>query len=223
MLVLGVDTSSKQGSIALLREEQVLGSAPLEGGTFSAQLVPQIARLLKENNLGKSDLDGFSVVSGPGSFTGLRVGLAAVKGLAEILHKPIAATTMLEAMAAAYWKEGKIAAALDAGRGEVFVAEYDLELSGKAAQTSAKRQLVMSREDAAKELRGMRVVCCEPPMAEFLRQAGVEVVERPRPDSVAIARIGAAKIARGDVVSSEQLDADYIRRSDAEIFSAPKP
>ncbi len=223
MLVLGVDTSWKHGSIALVRDEQVLGSAPLEGGMFSAQLVPQIARLLADHKLNKSDLEGFSVVSGPGSFTGLRVGLAAVKGLAEVLHKPIAATTVLEAMAVGYRKEGKIASALDAGRGEVFVGEYEIELTGKTAGAKAKRQRVMSQADAVAALRGAHVICCEPPIAELLREGGAKVIERPRPDSVAVARIGAEKLARGEAVTPEQLDADYIRRSDAEIFSAPKP
>jgi tRNA threonylcarbamoyladenosine biosynthesis protein TsaB len=223
MLVLGVDTSWKHGSIALVRDEQVLGSAPLEGGMFSAQLVPQIARLLAENKLKKSELGGFSVVSGPGSFTGLRVGLAAVKGLAEILHKPIAATTVLEAMALGYWKDGKIASVLDAGRGEWFVGEYELQNAGKAAQTSGGREMVLNRSAAAEALRGARVICCEEPVSKLLRETGAELIERPRPDSVAIGHIGVEKIARGDVVSPERLDADYIRRSDAEIFNAPKP
>lgn len=223
MLILGVDTSWKNGSIALLRNDEVLGSAALEGGTFSAQLVPQIADLLAKNKLKKSDLDGFSVVSGPGSFTGLRVGLAAVKGLAEILHKPIAATTVLEAMATSYWKEGKIASALDAGRGELFVGEYEIELAGKAAEAKALRSVVLSRADAVSALRGARVICCELEIAELFRKAGAEVLETSRPDSLSIARIGAEKIRRGIVVTPEQLDADYIRRSDAELFSAPKP
>ena len=223
MLILGVDTSWKHGSIALARDELALGSAPLEGGTFSAQLVPQVARLLAEHQLKKSDLDGFSVVSGPGSFTGLRVGLAAVKAMAEILHKPIAATTVLEALVLGYWKEGEIASALDAGRGELFIGEYELQQAGKAPRTIETRETVASRADALKALAAKRVICCEAPVVELLRPAVAEVVERPRPDSAAIARIGIEKISRGDVVTPEQLDADYIRRSDAEIFSAPNP
>lgn len=223
MLVLGVDTSWKHGSIALMRDEQVLGSAPLEGGTFSAQLVPQIARLLSENNLKKADLDGFSVIAGPGSFTGLRVGLAAVKGLAEVLHKPIAATTVLEAMALGCGKEGRVAAALDAGRGEIFLADLEVRRQGTALQAAALQARVVSRAEALNAVPGGHVVCCEQPIAELLRGGGAEVIEGPRPDSVAVARIGMEKIRRGMVVTPEQLDADYIRRSDAEIFSAPKP
>ncbi len=222
MLVLGVDTSWKQGSIALLRDEQVLGCTPLEGGMFSAQLVPQVARLLADHQLKKSDIDGFSVVSGPGSFTGLRVGLAAVKGLAEVLHRPIAATTVLEAMAIGSGEHGKVACALDAGRGEVFVAEYDVRRNGGQLQAACLREGVASRADALKELRAARVICCEAAVAEWLG-GEAQVLQCPRPDSVAIARIGMEKIARGLTVAPEQLDANYIRRSDAEIFSTPKP
>ncbi len=222
MLVLGVDTSWKEGSIALVRDGEVLGTAPLEGGTFSAQLVPQIARLLANNGLKKTDLDGFSVVSGPGSFTGLRVGLAAVKALAEILQKPIAATTVLEAMALAHGEAGRTAATLDAGRGELFCGEYEVGRRGQTSRAATLRELVMARAEAAEALKGSAVICCEPPVAALLRESGLSPTEVPRPDAAAIARIGAEKIAAGETVSPEQLDADYIRRSDAEIFSPPK-
>src|SRR4051794_39055188 len=97
MLLLVTDTSGKNGSVALARasesaepsEVQVIETVPLAGGTFSAQLVPQIAAMLAKHEFRKTDLDALVVVSGPGSFTGLRVGLAAIKGLAEILNKPI--------------------------------------------------------------------------------------------------------------------------------------
>src|SRR5437660_713274 len=99
MLILGVDTSGKSGGIALASGEHdsfhVLESALIAGGTFSAQLVPTVAALLQKHSFAPEQLDGFVVVSGPGSFTGLRVGLGAVKGLAEILQKPIAAVSLL--------------------------------------------------------------------------------------------------------------------------------
>src|ERR1700756_4143603 len=108
MILLAVDTSGKDGSIAVARapenaretsELTILEVVPLEGGTFSAQLVPQIAELLSKHGLTRTDIEAFAVASGPGSFTGLRVGLAAVKALAEILGKPIAAVSRLEAVA----------------------------------------------------------------------------------------------------------------------------
>src|SRR6266536_5930845 len=123
MLILGVDTSGKNGSIALVRfaaeAPQIIEVVALEGGTFSAQLVPQISCLLGKHGLTKQDIDAFAVVSGPGSFTGLRVGLAAIKALAEILQKPIAAVSLLEAIALTAGNQGKVMVALDAGRGDI--------------------------------------------------------------------------------------------------------
>src|SRR5271170_5125817 len=95
MLLLAVDTSGRDGSIALARcgpEDacEVLEVTALSGGTFSAELVPQIQALLDRHGFSKADIGAFAVVVGPGSFTGLRIGLAVIKGLAEVLLKPIA-------------------------------------------------------------------------------------------------------------------------------------
>src|SRR6266536_1794231 len=136
MLLLATDTSGKNGSIALARvtpgrsEVEVIEAVPLAGGTFSAQLVPQIAALLEKHGYRKTDLAGFAVVSGPGSFTGLRVGLAAIKALAEVLHKPIAAVSLLEAVAWSGQALGRVLAALDAGRAQVYVGNYQVEEIG---------------------------------------------------------------------------------------------
>src|SRR5271170_1629817 len=122
MLLLAIDTSGRQGSIALARagersggddDVDVVEIAPLVGGTFSAQLVPQISDLLPDNGFTRSDIGAFAVVSGPGSFTGLRIGLAAVKALAEVLEKPIAPVSLLEVCVLASGAQGKIMAVLD--------------------------------------------------------------------------------------------------------------
>src|SRR5438270_606217 len=129
MLILGVDTSGKNGSLALVRFEaesaHTLEIVPLEGGRFSAQLIPQISALLLKHDLTKNDIDAFAIVSGPGSFTGLRVGLAAIKALAEILRKPIASISLLEIVARAAETDGRVIAALDAGRDEVYIGIYE--------------------------------------------------------------------------------------------------
>ena len=107
MLLLGIDTSGRNGSVALCRGDaesfDVLQLAALEGGTYSARLMPTIASMLQQNHFDKKQLDGFAAVSGPGSFTGLRVGLATVKGLCEVLQKPLATVSMLEALAVDAW------------------------------------------------------------------------------------------------------------------------
>src|SRR5580698_4240739 len=136
MILLVTDTSGRNGAVALARvgdrdnvaslEVAMLEVVPLAGGMFSAQLVPQIAALLQKHGLSKTDLDCFIVISGPGSFTGLRVGLAAVKALAEILKKPIVAISLLEVVATESHMQGKVVAALDGGRGEVFFGAYEI-------------------------------------------------------------------------------------------------
>src|SRR5216683_5851100 len=135
-ILLTTDTSGKNGSIALalvtpgLSDVEIVEVVPLAGGAFSAQLVPQIATLLEKHGYRKSDLVAFAVASGPGSFTGLRVGLAAIKALAEVLQKPIAAVSLLEAVASTEHIQGRIMAGLDAGRGEIYCGEYEIRDSG---------------------------------------------------------------------------------------------
>ena len=118
---------------------------PLEGGTFSAQLVPQIAALLAKHGFSKTDIGGFAVVSGPGSFTGVRVGLAAIKALAEVLEKPIAAVSLLEAIAVSGDSPGKVTAVLDAGRGEVYVGEYEV----RGGEARLLRERLLTRAEFA--------------------------------------------------------------------------
>src|SRR5215831_16830483 len=145
MLLLAIDTSGPSGGITLAQASagsfRVIESAAIAGGTFSAQLIPTLAELLKKHGYGVKDLGGFAAASGPGSFTGLRVGLSAIKGLAETLHKPIATVSVLEAMATVADGAGKIAAAMDAGRKEIFLGVYE-RADGK--NNSALRKL---RED----------------------------------------------------------------------------
>src|ERR1035441_4256359 len=142
MLIVSVDTSGRKGSIALCRGDgdsfEVLQLTSLEGGTYSAQLLPRIAEALQQNNLSKTEVDGFVVVSGPGSFTGLRVGLSPGKGLCEMVGKPLAAVSMLEAMMLTHGSAGESAVALlDAGRGEIYVGEYRL-VSGRATRSEER-------------------------------------------------------------------------------------
>jgi tRNA threonylcarbamoyladenosine biosynthesis protein TsaB len=227
MLLLAVDTSGKQGSIALaqcgarencaLIEIEIIESVPLTGGTFSAQLVPQIAALLEKHGHSKSDLGGFAVASGPGSFTGLRVGLAAIKALAEVLNKPIAAVSLLEAVASSGAARGRVLAALDAGRGDVYAGDYEL-----GPKVQMHRERLLSREEFIAEATGKAVVTPDATLAEIARAAGIPVERIEYPNSGVIARLGWEHLQRGEKVSPEELEANYIRHSDAEIFAKPK-
>jgi tRNA threonylcarbamoyladenosine biosynthesis protein TsaB len=217
MLVLGLDTSGKNGSIALVRLEhgslRTVEVVPLEGGTFSAQLVPQISELLDRHKLTKREIDAFAVASGPGSFTGLRVGLAAIKALAEVLQKPIAAVSLLEAVARVSEKKGEVVAALDAGRGELYVAEYSLA----ETQTTVRKQELLTFAEFASSNGDREIITPEAKIADLAREKGLRVTQVAFPRADAIARLGLEKIQTGEVISVEALDANYIRRSDAEL------
>jgi tRNA threonylcarbamoyladenosine biosynthesis protein TsaB len=221
MLLLAADTSGKRGSIALARcgpdaACDLIESVPLAGGTFSAQLVPQVADLLSRHSACKDDLGGFAVVSGPGSFTGLRVGLAAVKALSDVLNRPIAAVSLLEAVAASGGVTGTVVAALDAGRGEIYAGEYRVvEAATSVAET------LLDRGGLLTAVRGMIVVTPDHNVAELARPAAARVIEIVPPDAGAIARLGWRKILSGQTIPPDELEANYIRRSDAEIFAKP--
>ncbi|MGA8441739.1 MAG: tRNA (adenosine(37)-N6)-threonylcarbamoyltransferase complex dimerization subunit type 1 TsaB [Candidatus Sulfotelmatobacter sp.] len=222
MLLLAIDTSGKHGSVALARvgerspdrDLELVETAPLVGGTFSAQLVPQIATLLSRHGIAKGDLDAFVVASGPGSFTGLRIGLAAVKALAEVLHKPIAAVSLLEVCAFTSGQEGQIMAVLDAGRNEVYVGEYELP----AKPSRPPREHLLSRSEFLAQARGCKIVTPDSVLAEVAREAGLSVSTLPSVSAAAVAGLGWRKIRSGEIVTAEQLEANYIRRTDAEML-----
>jgi tRNA threonylcarbamoyladenosine biosynthesis protein TsaB len=225
MLLLAIDTSGKQGSIALAKcgageSCAIVEIVPLAGGTFSAGLVPQIAALLKKHGHSKNDLEAFAVTSGPGSFTGLRVGLAAIKALAEALQKPIVAISLLEAVARSAASRGRVLAALDAGRGDVYVGDYEL---GQHVRMHSER--LLSREEFVAEAQGKAVVTPDAGLADAVRAvgviAGIRVEQIEYPNSGVIARLGWERLQRDQTVRPEELEANYIRHSDAEIFSKP--
>lgn len=226
MLLLVADTSGQQGGVGLVRaaestEHQIeqVDEVSLVGGTFSAQLVPQISGLLAKHNLVKSQIEAFVVVSGPGSFTGLRVGLAAIKALAEILQKPIVPVSLLEVIAVAAGVDEKVLAAIDAGRGEVYVGEYVFVNGGGRREN----EQLLRMDDFLAIARQSRIVTNSDLVAQSARQSGLSVSLVVRIDSAMIGRVGWMKLQAGETVSPERLDANYIRRSDAEIFAKPTP
>jgi tRNA threonylcarbamoyladenosine biosynthesis protein TsaB len=222
MLLLAIDTSGKHGSVALARARErspdgdleLIGTAPLVGGTFSAQLVPQIATLLTSHGFAKGDLDGLVVASGPGSFTGLRIGLAAVKALAEVLNKPIAAVSLLEVCAFISGHEGKVMAVLDAGRNDVYVGAYELP----AQPGCPPREHILSRSEFLAQAEGWKIVTPDSVLAGVAGEAGLSVSTLPSVSAAEVARLGWRKIGSGEVVTAEQLEANYIRRTDAEML-----
>ena len=240
MLILAVDTSTRTGSAALLRDSQVLAEiSGYEETPYSTRLFRDVAALQERANFRLDQVDVFAVAAGPGSFTGLRVGLTAVKAWSEVHGKPIAAISGLEAIAAESLmgetlKMGEtpgasnvrlIAPFLDARRGQVFGAIYR-RMSGDAMGLSlVSDESILSVDEFLEIVKGkfpqpVQLVSPTPDVlpAARIREIlqDVPIVQVSAALAPAIGRLGFERAKRGDLVDSIRLDANYVRRSDAE-------
>lgn len=124
MLVLAADTSLPILSVALVSDGTLIGATSMEGrGSRNEKLLPAIDWLLAENSIDRRDLELFAVTRGPGSFTGVRIGLATMQGLALVLGRPACAMSTHEAIA--FGEAGRVTIADDAGRGELYVSTFE--------------------------------------------------------------------------------------------------
>jgi tRNA threonylcarbamoyladenosine biosynthesis protein TsaB len=213
MLVLGVDTCGPSGTVALARivggAIEMLGQTELAGKTYSATLVAAVEGLLSSRGLKLAEVGAIVVVNGPGSFTGVRVGLSAVKGLAEPGQIPVVAVSRLAVLAA---KAGVGSAALDAHRHELFLrVEEDREV----------REQLAAHEDLAGIVPPPgRFGVCDDSAAEMVSAAwsGVVLVRSEAPTAGDAIALCAPEILAGRFADLALLDGHYLRRSDAEIF-----
>jgi tRNA threonylcarbamoyladenosine biosynthesis protein TsaB len=207
-LVLAVDTTHEYGSIALSDREEVLLHAP---AGFAHVLYSHLEEILRRNGVTLGDIDCFAAASGPGSFTGVRVGLACVKGLAEATSRPAASVSNLEALAS--FGTGSLrAAVLDARRGEVYGAVYNGAGRLVVPEMVAKLPLWL-----AELPHGVEFVSPDFSVLPDGLPAAPRVTA-PRALAGAIARIAARRLERGEACDPAAIDANYVRRSDAELF-----
>lgn len=124
MIVLAADTSLPILSVALINDQTLIGALAMEGkGSRNEKLLPSIDWLLTENSIDRKQIDLFAVTRGPGSFTGVRIGLATLQGLAVALQRPVCAMSTHEAIA--HGTRGRVAIRDDAGRGEFYVSVFE--------------------------------------------------------------------------------------------------
>ena len=215
-LLLGIDTCGPAGSVALGRSNgqtvEILGQIDLEGRRYSSTLVAAVGELLTKAGATLREVDAIVAVNGPGSFTGVRVGLSAVKGLAEATQIPVVAVSRLEVLAA---KSGIASAAIDAHRHEVYLL---LGLPGEQA-----RELLAGVQEFAMIESPTRIAVCDDAAALLLGSAwpAAELVRTPAPTAADALALCAPCVAAGEFVDLILLDGDYLRRSDAEIFGEP--
>jgi tRNA threonylcarbamoyladenosine biosynthesis protein TsaB len=236
VLILAFDTTSHVGGAAIYRDRQCLASVTNHGPAnyYSITLFQMVDRILREAGLALSDIDLFAVAIGPGSFTGIRVGVAAAQGWASALDRPVWGTSVLEAMVEEAQPEAELAIPiLDARRGEFFLGLFrpishvtdrhfepdeqglvlkPVELGQFLSQASTSRGtagsaccVVREHDQAARALRDKL-----PPSFSWLSVSG--------PLLGAIARLALRAQKLGKQQSPVDLDAYYIRRSDAELL-----
>jgi tRNA threonylcarbamoyladenosine biosynthesis protein TsaB len=222
-LTLAIDTSGEFGSIALIRGALTRGLEVVEEvllhepAGFSAILFDQIASLLDRHGVELKQIDLFAAASGPGSFTGVRVGLAAMKGLAEVLGKPVAGVSTLEAVTECGGCARRLAL-IDARRGEVFAALYE---TGRAVIPESVLPFPRLLEILTGQSEFEWVSSDFEPFRDALVDthfAAYPVVPAPRALASAIARIAVRRAESGEFMDPAVLEANYVRRSDAELL-----
>jgi tRNA threonylcarbamoyladenosine biosynthesis protein TsaB len=217
-ILLAIDTCGPTGSVALGRLSgqivEIIAQIELEGRSYSSTLVAAVAEILAHSGVSLRDVNAMVAVNGPGSFTGVRVALAAVKGLAEPTQIPVVAVSRLEVLAA---KSGVPSAALDAHRHEVF-----LRLASHAEQG---RELLAGAHELAAIIPPPQVALCDEAAALLLGSAwpATELIRTTPPTAADALSLCALRVAAGEFVDLALLDGHYLRRSDAEIFGEPVP
>jgi tRNA threonylcarbamoyladenosine biosynthesis protein TsaB len=233
VLILALDTASPSGSVATLRDEKLIGVVSTASDeTYSSRMFRQLEFLLGELKLSVETFDLLAVNTGPGSFTGLRVGLTAVKGWAETYGKPAVAISGLQAVAVQSRGGGLVVPVLDARRGDVYFGFYRRE-GGELVRESDDRvaspqEFLAALDEAPTDGETMAVspefaVVGAVPGAALgqieteIRRRGVACEAVSPVLAPVIGRLARSCALRGETVDALVLDANYVRRSDAEL------
>ena len=230
MLILAIDSATPVAGVALLNEEKLIKEEFSNyKKTHSETLMMMVDRVLRESECTIGQVDVFAVTTGPGSFTGLRIGLAAVKGLSMATGKPVVAVSTLDTLAHNLWgSDALVCPLLDARKQEVYCGFYDVTgtvpyaLSENLACTPA--EFVAQAREVASESRKDRIILLGDgyyPYAEFFQvELGNSLQIPPAhlmlPRAAALASLGFKKACQGEFEDIFTLRPVYIRLSEAE-------
>jgi len=212
----------------VLRGEKVIGTVAAKSAEpYSSRMFRQLDFLLRELDVARDAFELFAVNAGPGSFTGLRVGLTAAKGWAEVYGKPVVAVSGLEAVAAQSCSRGLLAPLLDARRGEVYFGLYEraddrLIRRGEDRVGSAEEFLAALAEHRDAVVVSPDFAACGG-VEERLRETGATCESVSWVLAPVIGRLAYGAAQRGETASALTLDANYVRRSDAELHWKGRP
>ena len=207
--ILAIDLTSEYGSLALVDDDRVLDEMAIQSKDGGHMMFEPIDALLRNNGWPLNSIDCFAVAHGPGSFTGVRVGVAAAKGFAAAMGKPIVCVSNLRAVAS-YGSAPVRAAILDAHREEIYGGVYNADLDLIGEELAIKPAVWLESLPEGAEF-------VSPEMAMFAAWAP-QLTIAPRALAGAIGRIAARDFKAGKAIGPAAADANYVRRSDAEMF-----
>jgi tRNA threonylcarbamoyladenosine biosynthesis protein TsaB len=223
MYILGVETSTRTGSVAIVSEDGVIAQYSLNiEVTHSERLMSTVDRVMKDTGFMMADMDGYAVAIGPGSFTGLRIGLAAVKGLALVTGKPVAAVPTLKALAwnlsyAAY----PVCPMLDARKHEVYAATFRFDgtaLVPDMAESVISLSRLSERISDKTLFTGEASRLFHKDICElFGTRALFAPVSAILPSAASVAEIGLDMIKKGQQADPDNITPVYIRKPEAEV------
>jgi len=224
MKVLGIDTATMLASIGIIEDEKTLAEMKFDVKiTYSEILLNFIDYLLKSLKLKTTDLDGFSISIGPGSFTGLRIGLSTIKGLSFATGKPVVAVPTLDALASlSLFSLYPVVPLIDAKKKQVYSAVYDTK-DGVVKKKSP--YFVLSLEKLVKNLpdkvlfSGPGVFVFKERLEKIVKRKKVHYLlgENSLPSGVAVAKLGLEKLKKNKIEDLSLLVPLYVRESEAEL------
>lgn len=223
-LILAVETATLSGSIALTRGEALIATVAGDPAvSHSNTLLADLDKLLSQTTVKLADIDLFAVAAGPGSFTGLRIGIATVKGLAATLARPVAAIPTLHAVALAGGPAEASVALLPAGRGEVFAQLFSV--SADSVVTALDEPSHISPQKMIDKYGSLEKVlwCGAGALAhrELIESsaAGKQWHIAPRAENLAqhVAILALLNFKQGQLAAPDAIQAIYVRPSDAEL------
>ncbi len=224
MKILALDSSATAASVALLEDEFIIGEFYIHTKrTHSQTLLPMIDALLTNTSVSINEIDLFAVSNGPGSFTGIRIGVAAIKGMAMALKKPCVAVSTLWAMAAMHIdKDGMICAVMDARCNQVYNALFRIS-KGKIERMTEDRAILI--DDLKNELTnyeeiinlvGDGSILCYNNFGSLLENVRLSAEQSRYQKAFGVGMVGLEKYRLGEIVSAEELLPSYLRLPQAE-------
>ncbi|SDZ85062.1 tRNA (adenosine(37)-N6)-threonylcarbamoyltransferase complex dimerization subunit type 1 TsaB [Selenomonas ruminantium] len=226
MSILAIDTATQVSSVAVLKEGRLLAELTMQGKlTHSETLLPHIEQVLKMAAVVKEELTGIAVSNGPGSFTGLRIGLAAAKAMSYVLGIPLVGVSTLQALAYQLPAPGvRVMCLLDAQKGNAYVESYRWENNSLqvvdsvqvakitdivAACANMNEQVILLGDAVQKKVAGK---------LELPANVSVAPPHIVMPRAACVAMLGQAKLMAGETDNVMDLEPVYIRRSEAEVL-----